>query len=110
MDAKAPTTGEPRPERPAGPDDPLELAIGFGPGDSEHMMDCLVEEYARLGWGIDQIEAIFVKPFFRATYGLGQSLGQAELRERIRQVLERCGVLRFQVSLERTEDGDGPGV
>jgi len=79
------------------PDDPMVLDGRPVQGDPGLMMELLIEEYARMGWDATQIEAIFANPFFRATHGLSDQFGVATVKARIKDVLDRCGVLRFHV-------------
>lgn len=80
------------------PDDPLEMHGFEVPGDPELMLRMLVEEYARIGWGVEAILQMARDPNFTAFYGLRQSLGEEELRARVSQVIARCGVIRIRAT------------
>ena len=82
--------------QPWEPEDPMMLRAEPVQGDPEVMLDCLVEEYARMGWGADRIAELFDDPFFQATHGLKELFGERGIRERIKQTLARCGVFRFK--------------
>lgn len=73
-------------------------------GDPQVMLDCLIEEFARLGWDANRIARMFENPFFLASHGLAKRFGQGAVRERIQQTLQRCGVFRFEIT-ERTPVG-----
>jgi hypothetical protein len=60
-------------------DDPLEMHGFEVPGDPELMLRLLVEEYARIGWGLDDV---------------WRSHGDDELRRRVAEILARCSVIR----------------
>ncbi len=90
----------PKPEhpkdRPLKPDDPMEMMAATANGDPLVMLDSIVEEYARMGWGRDQIAELFDTPFFQATHGLKKLLGKEEIERRIEATLKRCGVFRVR--------------
>src|ERR1051326_334885 len=84
-------------ERPSKPDDPMQLdAIEVSGGDPAIMLDCLVEEFARLGWDADMMLGIFTQPFYAGTYGLNLKFGEDAIRRRIEQTLARCGTMRYR--------------
>jgi hypothetical protein len=68
------------------------------PGDQQVMLQCLIEEFARMGWDAKQIARMFENPFFLASYGLTKRLGREVVHECIEQTLQRCGVLRCAIS------------
>ena len=80
--------------RPLEAEDPLMLQADCVDGSPDLMLACLVEEYAHAGWERDAILKLFDDPFFRATSGLKQLLGEQALIERVDAVLARCGVIR----------------
>ena len=83
--------------RPIEPEDPLMMTGDCPEGDPGYMLTSIVEEYARMGWGAEQIMALFDKPFFRATNGLKKLFGEAETKRRIYETLSRCGVLHVRM-------------
>jgi hypothetical protein len=78
-------------------DDPLSLHGFEVEGDVELMLRMLVEEYARLGWGTDDIMRVSTDPFYVAFHGLIRRYGEAGLRSRVEAVLRRVGVTRVRV-------------
>ena len=78
------------------PDDPLAMHGFEIPGDPDLMLRLLVEEYARMGWGIDAIMQLARDPNYRAFHGLFQTYGEEELRRQIAETLSRCGVMRVR--------------
>jgi hypothetical protein len=68
------------------------------PGDQQVMLQCLIEEFARMGWDANQIGLLFENEFFLASHGLAERLGQKAVRECIEQTLQRCGVFNFEMS------------
>lgn len=83
------------------PDDPLGLQAMEVGGDRELMLRLLVEEYARIGWGVEAILALSRDPNFTAFYALRASLGEDELRRRVCRIIAQCGVIR--VTARETE-------
>jgi len=76
------------------PDDPLDLTGVQVDGDPRLMLRLLVEEYARLGWGADQIIHLARDPFYVGFHGLLRAFGEEGLRQQIESQLARCGVVR----------------
>lgn len=88
------------------PEDPYTLCATPVAGDAELMLRLLVQEYAWMGWNLEQILNLFRDPFYPALYGLWQAYGEAGTRERVQSVLARSGVLRFTAELH--EDSAPP--
>lgn len=80
------------------PADPMEMTAVEIPGDANLMLQLLVEEYARIGWGLDDLMRLARDPNYTAFYGLLQLFGEDEVRSRISHILSRCGVMRFTAS------------
>ena len=97
-------------DRDARGDDPLEISGIQVDGDPEVMLDCIVEEYARLGCDAADILRMFDDPFFQGPYGLTRAFGRDYVRLRVRGVLGRCGVLRVRVVEAPPEDAESEPV
>jgi hypothetical protein len=80
------------------PDDPLEMQAFEIPGDRELMLRLLVEEYARVGWGVEAMLQMARDPNYTAFHGLRQFLGEEALRRRISDIVSRCGVIRVSTT------------
>jgi hypothetical protein len=78
------------------PDDPLDLQGVEVPGDPELMLKLLVEEYARMGFGIETVMDFARNPFYQAFYGLCVLFGEAEFYRRVAAVFARVGVTRVR--------------
>jgi len=76
------------------PEDPMEMHGFEVPGDPNLMLRFLVEEYARLGWGTEEMMQLARDPNYQAFHRLLSAFGESELTERIQQILARCGVIR----------------
>ena len=90
--------GEHPKDRPAEPADPFQMMAGGVEGDPLLMLDCIVEEYSRMGADEEEILRLFDNPEFLATHGLRGLFGAEATSDRVRTVLSRCGVLRVNVT------------
>ena len=84
-------------------DDPMELHAVQVDGDPGFMIDCVTEEYARLGWSSLQILELFQSPDYPFLHQMLQVMGAAALKARIERVIARCGVFRVR-TLEAAPD------
>jgi len=80
------------------PDDPMELRGVACEGDHNLMLDCIIEEYARLGWTPEHILSLFESPFYPLLHNLLQARGADAIRLRIAQVTQRCDIFRFRTT------------
>lgn len=81
-------------------EDPMELVATPVLGDPELMLECLVQEFAWLGWDADRIFALFRDPFYPPLHGLLGHFGEQGVRERIAGVVRRTGAFRFEASVD----------
>jgi len=87
-------------DKPAEPEDPAELVFTSLPGgDPELMASCIVEEYALLGMGEEEILELFRQPFYRI-HALYLKNGELWVRNLVRSVLARTPRLRVTVTRE----------
>mgnify|MGYP001157276621 FL=1 len=84
-------------KKPLEEDDPMQMKAQMVAGDPHLMLDCLIEEFARMGWDASQIIKIFENPVFLASHGLTKRFGHKTILDRIVQTLERCGVFHFKI-------------
>jgi hypothetical protein len=80
------------------PDDPLEMQAFEVSGDPLLMLRMLVEDFARMGWGVDAILQLARDSNYQAFHGLRRAYGEAELRRRISEIVSRCGVIRIKTT------------
>jgi hypothetical protein len=85
-------------------DDPMELHGTQCCGDPGYMVDCIVEEYLRMGSSPEQILRLFRSPLYPPLHQLWRTRGPA-VEARIRDIAARCGVFRFRTS-ERAEQSE----
>jgi hypothetical protein len=86
------------------PDDPLDLQGFEVPGDADLMLTLLVEEYARMGFGVELVMDFARNPFYQAFHGLYLLFGEVELRRRVAAVFARVGVTRVRFVEAPTAD------
>ena len=84
--------------REALPDDPMEMHGFEVPGDPELMLRMLVEEYTRMGWGVDALMSLAKDPNYTAFYAFRKSLGDDGLRQALSRIIARCGVIRVKTT------------
>ena len=78
------------------PEDPMELTgmvLPGKPGQLEAMAECLVEEYVRLGWTEPRLMTLFVNPMFLAPHRVYRLKGEGYVRDLIRRVSAKWGVV-----------------
>jgi hypothetical protein len=80
--------------RPAEADDPYTLHASAVGGDPEVMLECLVQEYAWMGWDTKQLLALFRHPAYPALNALLGYYGEGGVRRRVAAVLGRMGTFR----------------
>lgn len=80
-------------------EDPLSLHAISLEGDTELMLHCVVQEYAWMGWGSEEILSLFRDPFYPALRELWDRYGEVILRERIADLIQETGIFHFQVAI-----------
>lgn len=88
------------------PDDPLELLAEPAPGDPNVMLECIVQEFAWMGWGRDRIFALFHDPNYPVLNQLLELLGEDELRARLSGLMAAVGVLRVRETIDDDPEPD----
>jgi len=92
------------------PDDPLSLHATPVEGDPEALIRAVVQEYAWMGFDLDEIVTLFRDPFYPMLHGLWVALGEAGIRGRIDAVLRCHGVYRFRSTIFEAPDEDEPDL
>ncbi len=78
-------------------EDPMDLVgmvLPGEPGQLEAMAECFVEEYVRMGWDEPRLMTLFVNPLFMATHRIYRQKGEDYVRDLIRKMCGKWGVLR----------------
>jgi hypothetical protein len=92
-------------------DDPLELVAEPVQGDPDVMIQCLVQEFAWMGWDVDQLLGLFHSPDYPVLNQLLAFYGEAEVRRRVGAILGGLGVFRVSETIDDDpdpDDDDGP--
>ena len=77
-------------------DDPMELRGVFCDGDPDYMLECLIEEYLRMGWTPARILQLFESPFYPPLNAALLEQGREAVRAKIEGIALRCGVFRLR--------------
>jgi hypothetical protein len=77
------------------PEDPMELMAESVPGDPDIMLACVMQEFAWVGCGADELLGMFRSPGYPVLNQLLDYFGEAEVRRRLTTLLDGSGV--FQV-------------
>ena len=90
------------------PEDPMELSGVVLPGSEgqlEHMAECLVEEFVRLGWDETRLMTLFVNPMFLATNRIYRQKGEAYVRGLIRACVAQWNRAQTLADAARSDSG-----
>jgi hypothetical protein len=96
--------------RGAEAEDPIELVASPVVGDSDLMLEAVVQEFSQMGLDAAELLEMFQSPAYPILRQIGDRLGERELRRRIEQSLSRTGVFRVHETIlepEDEEDEDG---
>jgi hypothetical protein len=78
------------------PEDPMELVATRVRGDPDVMLECMVQEFAWMGWDEGQLLELFRSPEYPVLNQLLAHFGEAAIRTRVGAQLDQMGV--FHVS------------
>ncbi|MFQ5666110.1 MAG: hypothetical protein ACE5I7_06715 [Candidatus Binatia bacterium] len=83
------------PRKPYEDDDPMELvAVAVPEGTSDAMAECVVEEFAWLGYDAEHLLDLFRNPFYAGAHRIYRERGEAYVRaviDRVRRGRVRGG-------------------
>jgi hypothetical protein len=85
------------------PEDPMELVATPAAGDPNDMLECLVQEYALMGWGLEELQNLFDDPAYPVLNELRAYYGYAELERRLLACFPPCGQLQFRENVVEEE-------
>jgi hypothetical protein len=89
--------------RDAEPEDPFELVPQAVAGDPAEMLDCILQEFAWMGWNTEQLLDLFSNPGYPLLCELREFFGAAEIRRQVDALVARWGVLRFRETIVEPE-------
>ena len=82
-------------------DDPMELVRERIPGETRFLARCIVEEFAQIGYGAEDLFTLFREPVYPMLNGILRGEGETFVRNLIGEVLDQCGTLRVKTQIER---------
>ena len=92
-------------QKPVKSDDPYELVAQPISGvDMTFMAECLVEEFAAIGWSKEAIEQMFYNPFYQAAHNFFRAYGKERVKELVADVVGRNGGIQVRM----TESSEEP--
>jgi hypothetical protein len=96
--------------RAAAADDPLELVATPVAGDPAVMLECLVQEFACMGWDAAEVMGLFRSPMYPVLNQLREFYGDDEVGRRVAALLARRGVFRVRevVAADPEPEDDEP--
>lgn len=90
--------------RQATEEDPLELMAQPAVGDPDVMLECILQEFAWMGWSVEQLLSLFQHPGYPVLNQLREFYGEAEVRRRVETLAARWGQLRFRETVVEPEE------
>lgn len=87
-------------------DDPMELMADMVVGDPEVMLECILHEYFLMGWGREELVALFHDPGYPMLCELRAFYGQEEVERRVDALLAQTGQLRFREFVAEPDEED----
>jgi hypothetical protein len=88
------------------PEDPLTLYATPVQGDPDLMLQCMVQEYAWMGWGTGEILELFRNPFYPALNQLWQFYGENVVRKRVAELLRETAVFHIHGTVSEGSEED----
>src|SRR5581483_2386529 len=82
------------------PEDPMELVANPVQGDPEVMLQCIVQEFAWMGWDADQLLQLFDSPEYPVLNQLLAHYGAEQIQRVVASLLAETGVFRFQTQVD----------
>jgi hypothetical protein len=92
--------------RDAEAEDPMELFGTTVQGDPEVMLQCLVEEFAFLGWEADALLALFYSPQYPVLNQLRVQLGEERVREQVQELIGQRAGFRICATIDEEVEPD----
>lgn len=87
-------------------EDPFALMAEPVPGDPQVMLECMLQEFAWLGYAPEQLLALFYDPGYPVLCQLREHFGDDVIREKVHAMAAAWGVLRFQETIAEPEQAE----
>lgn len=91
-------------ERDASDEDPFELHAEPVAGDPAVMLECMLQEFAWMGWDREELLALFHHPGYPVLCQLREHFGEDEVRRQVDSLLGRWGTLRFRETIAEPDE------
>ena len=83
----------------AEPNDPMELVCETIPGEAAFLAQCVIEEFALIGYGAEDLLTLFREPVYPMLNNIFRKEGEPFVRGLIEQVLAECGTLKVKTQI-----------
>ena len=83
----------------AEPTDPMELVCEIIPGDARFLAQCVIEEFALIGYGAEDLFTLFREPMYPMLNNILRKKGEAFVCNLINEVLVECGTLKVKTEI-----------
>jgi hypothetical protein len=84
----------------------MELVATPVTGDVNVMLECIVQEFAWMGWDEEKMMDLFYSSDYPVLIQLRESFGDHEVRRQMRNILARQGTFRVQETIDQTPEPD----
>lgn len=94
------------PKHESSPADPMELVGVMLPTETDtliSMVECVIEEFVKIGWDEDRLIRLFRNPFYQGTHLLYRLKGEEYARHLIRTIRKQWG---FDRAREESDDAE----
>ena len=88
------------------PDDPMELIATPVEGDPQVMLECMVQEFAWMGWSSEAILGLFRSPAYPVLNQLYERFGEDYICETVQGLVDRYGVVHFSETIAEDPESD----
>ena len=85
--------------------DPMELVCEHVPGETQFLARCVIEEFAQIGYGAEDLFTLFREPVYPMLNGILRTKGKAFVRKLIDEVLDERGTLRVKTKIVQCGGG-----
>ena len=85
--------------------DPMELVREAIPGDPLFLAQCVIEEFALIGYGAEDLVTLFRQPVYPMLNNILRKEGEPFVRSLMKQVLGDWGTLKVKTEIVHTECG-----
>jgi hypothetical protein len=90
--------------KPFEDEDPMELiALALPDGDTAEMVECIVEEFVRMGLDDRELMCLFRSPIYYTPHAIYREKGEDYVNTVIQRMREKWGVHRFTVRRQERE-------